>query len=216
MGDEPKVPDDENLAFLKKEKKAPSDKSAETPPEDATQEYLEDEANRQAIHEQKFYTGRVNNMRMQFAWAAIVLAFLWIFIIVFAIFSHGVGSLHVSPFAHVVCGLGNTFIIAVLTYGVFMLLHLGVRYLGKTTQRKLKWALFFRESASSMSAICASIGGWRCIVIPLESIKCNSVHLFERLSDSVLVTLITSTTVSVLGGLGAVMWWLFPRNENKL
>lgn len=172
-----------------------------------------DEVDRLVQNETQLYPTRVNNMRMQFAWAAIVLAYSWIFTIIFIILSHGVGRLHLHPFRSTTWGMSGTLISAIVVYCFCMIKHARKRHLGAPGIERRKRALFWREVASPASFLISPIFGFACFFIASLVINNHGKYPFIRLTDSVLITLITSTTVSVLGILGAVMWWLFPRKE---
>lgn len=175
-----------------------------------------DAVDRLAQNEESLYPARVNNMRMQFAWAAVILAFSWIFAIIFVILSHGVGLLHIHPFLRVAWGMGGTLTLAIVAYCFCMIKHAWLQHLGTPSIKRRNAALFWRQAASPISFFSASLGGLIIFAISPSWIYNHTQYEFEGLSDSVLVTLITSTTVSVLGILGSVMWWLFPRiHENK-
>lgn len=174
---------------------------------------------KQFQRERQRYETRVNNMRMQFAWAAIILAFLWIFIIIYLILSHAIGSLYLRQFHSILWGVSTTLLIATIIYSICMTIHSRHQYKSRVLRDKqaaLREPLsdYWRALAPNLALIIApSIG-----LIVYLSIWHNTTPptpiKFDRLSDSVLITLITSTTVSVLGILGSVMFWLFPK-ENK-
>lgn len=178
-----------------------------------TTEDEEDAVDRLSQNEKSLYPARVNNMRMQFAWAAVILAFSWIFVIIFIILSHGIGFFHIHPFLQVAWGIGGTLTIAIVAYCSCMIGHVFMHHSVASTADGRRWSLFWRQAASPISFLTASLGGVCIFILSPRWIDNYTQYGFKGLSDSVLITLITSTTVSVLGILGAVMWWLFPRKE---
>ncbi len=181
-----------------------------------TKENERDDVDHLAQNEKSLYPARVNNMRMQFAWAAVILAFSWIYAIIFVILSHGVGLLHIHPFLRVAWGMGGTLTAAIVAYCACMLWHAHLQHRGEQNTERRNAALFWRQAASPISFSVASVVGMLVFIFSPIWICNHTQYEFEGLSDSVLVTLITSTTVSVLGILGSVMWWLFPRiHEDK-
>lgn len=198
--------------FANEQKQGANSYAQETPLQ-IDKENEKDALDRLAKHETLLYPTRVNNMRMQFAWAAVVLAFSWIFAIIFILLSHGVGRLHLYPFRCVAWGMGGTLTTAIVFYCVCMIIYACKLHLGAPRPERRKSALFWREAASPISFLSASIIGLIIFIAATLLIGNHDKYAFERLTDSVLITLITSTTVSVLGILGSVMWWLFPRKE---
>lgn len=151
--------------------------------------------------EDTLYDVRVNNMRMQFAWSAVILAFVWVFVIIFIVLSHAVGKLYVYPLQAMAWSLWALIVTAVLVYTIMMGIYLLCK---KAVVREISPLLTLFSCA--------------CVATVTFHIVANSVGHgtlpFDRLSDSVLITLISSTTVSVLGILGSVMFWLFPKNKD--
>ena len=171
----------------------------------------------QFLHERLHHETRVNNMRMQFAWAAIILAFMWIFIIIYLILSHAIGSLYLRQFHSILWGIGLTLITSTLIYGILMIITGYHSYKSKLmpepeSYRRQYLSDYWRTLAPNIALLSPIIGLITYLLVWHSSCIPKPIR-FDRLSDSVLITLITSTTVSVLGILGAVMFWLFPHNQ---
>lgn len=177
---------------------------------------------KQFRRERQRYETRVNNMRMQFAWAAIILAFLWIFIIIYLILSHAIGHLYLRQFHSILWGVSTTLLIATIIYSICMTIHSRHQYKSRVLRDKqaaLREPLsdYWRALAPNLALIIAPCVGLIVYLSIWHNTTPPTPIKFDRLSDSVLITLITlitSTTVSVLGILGSVMFWLFPK-ENK-
>lgn len=150
--------------------------------------------------EDTLYDVRVNNMRMQFAWSAVILAFVWVFVIIFIVLSHAVGKLYVYPLQAMAWSLWSLIVTAVAVYTVTMGIYLFCK------------KAIIREISPLLTLLACA-----CVATATFHTVANSVGHgtlpFERLHDGVLITLISSTTVSVLGILGSVMFWLFPKNK---
>lgn len=202
--------DRENQLVFSREEDLQANSYAPTPRQ-VTRESERDDVDHLVQNEKSLYPARVNNMRMQFAWAAVILAFSWIFAIIFIILSHGVGDLYIHPFLRVAWGMGGTMTLAIVAYCFCMIKHARKQHLRPHKTERRNAALLWRQAASPISFLTASIGGFLFFVISPWWINNHTQYEFKGLSDSVLITLITSTTVSVLGILGSVMWWLFPR-----
>lgn len=183
--------------------------------DEITQENGLDSLKSRAIREKQLYPERVNNMRMQFAWAAVILAFLWIFIILYILICHGIGILHLYLFKCIAFGLLTSLITSALIYSLCMCIYSHHQYRINTITKREHLADLWRNLASHISFLASTVLGVIAFFTVYYSIgKQNSYH-FIHLTDGVLITLITSTTVSVLGILGAVMWWLFPREKQN-
>ena len=174
---------------------------------------------KQFRRERHHYETRVNNMRMQFAWASIILAFLWIFIIIYLILSHAIGHLYLRQFHSILWGVSTTLLVATIIYSICMAIHSHHLYKSRVLPDKqaaprAPLADYWRSLASNIALIIAPLIGLSLYLIIWHNTDPPTPIKFDRLSDSVLITLITSTTVSVLGILGSVMFWLFPK-ENK-
>lgn len=173
----------------------------------------------QFLHERLHHETRVNNMRMQFAWAAIILAFMWIFVIIYLILSHAIGYLYLRQFHSILWGISITLILSTLLYGIFMIITGYHAYKSKLmpepeNYRRQYLSDYWRTLAPNIAILSPIIGVITYLLVWHSSCIPTPIR-FDRLSDSVLITLITSTTVSVLGILGAVMFWLFPRNKTE-
>lgn len=151
--------------------------------------------------DKNLYGIRVNNMRMQFAWCAVILAFVWIFVIIFIVLSHAVGKLYVYPLQAVAWSLWTLIVTAVIVYGAMMGTYIYTK--------KAIW----REALPLVTLVMCAFTATFAFHYVASDVE-HGVLPFQRLSDSVLITLISSTTVSVLGILGSVMFWLFPKNKD--
>ena len=160
--------------------------------------------------EKRNYETRVDNMRMQFAWAAIILAFGWIFVIIYLIFSHAIGALYLRQFRGVLWGVIAMVLSASFIYSGCLILYARHKYRGREALSGL-----WRRLAPNAALLAAPFIGLGVYLIVWGCSDVMKLVGFDRLSDSVLITLITSTTVSVLGILGAVMFWLFPRGAEQ-
>lgn len=212
------------------------------------------------------YQDRVRSTRIQFAWASIILAFCWIFVIIYIILSHAIGHFHIRQFHSILFAVVIMIGFAAISYETCIIMH--HRYV----RRYREWETYRTKrthvprSKSILYYVLKIYNKLKIIIIgkPLQELPCcigpeqskslcrirgnfcrelapslafsvgpvaglvsyllmyffwyNSppkVSDFDQLSDSVLITLITSTTVSVLGILGSVMFWLFPKDKTK-
>lgn len=154
--------------------------------------------------ETALYGARVNNMRMQFAWTAVVLALIWVFIIIYIILSHAVGRLYLRPLYRITWGIATMVTTSTVAYSGFM-----ARYVWKET---IRWRRLAPHIALALGPL-AGIATYRWM--PVDELGIPYLT-FTRLSDGVLIALITTTTLSVLGILSAVMFWLFPRSQKNV
>lgn len=159
------------------------------------------------------YPVRVRNLRFQFAWASIMLAFAWVFIIIFIVLSHAVGCLFAHLLRSIMWGAIGCVVAASIIYGIFMSLHSHHVYRSSVLKERRHLAILHRRLAANFSIIFSPILGIVAFFISETQYECRIVLPFERLTSEVLTVLITSTTISVLGILGAVMFWLFPRKK---
>lgn len=178
-----------------------------------TQECGQDSIKSRAMREKQLYPERVNNMRMQFAWASDILAFMWIFIILYILMCHGIGNLQLYLFKCIAWAASASLATSVLVYSACMCIYSRHQYRSNFLPERGHVADLWRNPAPHISFFLSATSGVAVFFFVHLFVKNQNNYEFTRLTDSVLITLITSTTVSVLGILGAFMWWLFPRKE---
>lgn len=161
------------------------------------------------------YPVRVRNLRFQFAWASIMLAFAWVFIIIFIVLSHAVGSLYAHLLRSIMWGAIGCVVGASIIYGFFMSLHSHHVYRSSVLKERRHLAILHRRLAANFSIIFAPVIGIVAFFISDANYECRIVLPFNGLTSEVITVLITSTTISVLGILGSVMFWLFPRKKGE-
>ncbi|MBQ7022577.1 MAG: hypothetical protein IJN29_03295 [Akkermansia sp.] len=160
------------------------------------------------------YTKRISNTQLQFAWTAIILSLLWVFLIIFIVISQGTSKLHTSFLCTTLCGFLGCAISAACISGLCMTIHvIALNFRNKPSLEAISKSC--RYASSHMSMLVAPLIGIWCYHSFYKEITKYSQDLPFHLSETTLITLITSTTVSVLGILGAVMFWLFPRATQK-
>ncbi len=160
------------------------------------------------------YTKRISNTQLQFAWTAIVLSLLWVFLIIFIVISQGTSTLHTGFLCTTLCGFLGCAISAASISGLCMIIHVITLNFRKIPYKEAI-SKSFRFSSPHLSMLFAPLIGVWCYHSFYIDIANVSEDLPFRLSETTLITLISSTTVSVLGILGAVMFWLFPRATQK-
>lgn len=154
--------------------------------------------------ETALYWARVNNMRMQFAWTAVVLALIWVFIIIYIILSHAIGCLYLLPLYRITWGIATMVTTSTVAYSGFMVAYV--------ISNNILW----RRLAPHIALPLGPLAGIATYLwIPGDKLGIPYLP-FTQLSDGVLIALITTTTISVLGILSAVMFWLFPRSQKNV
>lgn len=171
--------------------------------------------------ERRHHAIRVNNMRMQFAWAAILLAFGWILTIIYIILSHAIGSLYIRQFHSIMWGIAGAITLSSILYGIFMAIHIRHQYRshilkGAKGEIRKHLSTLYRSLAPNLALILSPPVALITYLVVWNTSEALPPISFARLSDSVLIAIITTTTISVLGILGSVMFWLFPRNQNDI
>jgi|GEM_PF-3521940 len=160
------------------------------------------------------YTKRISNTQLQFAWTSIILSLIWVFLIIFIVISQGTSKLHTSFLCTILCGFLGCAVSAVCISGLCMTIHvIALNFRNKPYLESI--AKSCRHASSHMSMLVAPLVGVWCYHSFYAEITKRSQDFPFQLSETTLITLITSTTVSVLGILGAVMFWLFPRSTQK-
>lgn len=212
------------------------------------------------------YQDRVRSTRIQFAWASIILAFCWIFVIIYIILSHAIGHFYIRQFHSTLFAVVIMIGLSAISYEICIIMHHEYirRYQEWDTYRQKRihilrsksllyyaiklcrivkeWTVghpiqeipnyigpeqskrlckirgnFYRELAPSLAFSVGPVAGLVSYLVMYFFWYGSPPKFsnFDQLSDSVLITLITSTTVSVLGILGSVMFWLFPKDKTK-
>lgn len=160
------------------------------------------------------YTKRISTTQLQFAWTSIILSLIWVFLIIFIVISQGTSKLHTGFLCTTLCGFLGCAISAASVSGLCMTIHFITLIFRKITYLEAI-SKSFRHASSHMSMLVAPLVGVWCYHSFYEEITKRSQDFPFQLDETTLITLITSTTVSVLGILGAVMFWLFPRPTKK-
>lgn len=212
------------------------------------------------------YQDRVRSTRIQFAWASIILAFCWIFVIIYIILSHAIGHFHIRQFHSILFAVVIMIGLSAISYEICIIMHHEyirryqewdtynqkrihvprskslLYYVLKLFRIVKEWTIghplqevpncnasgiskslckirgnFYRELAPSLAFSVGPVAGLISYLVMYFFWYASPPKFsnFDQLSDSVLITLITSTTVSVLGILGSVMFWLFPKDKTK-
>ena len=186
-----------------------------------TESYVEgetkDSLSQNTIHQQReknLYSSRVMGMRVQFAWAVFALVITWLFIILFFIISWGVEMLYPVVLFKIAFVIIPAFAAGIFLYSLLMTvtenLHCKIGIQEKCTRLRAQ-TLHYSVCGSIITAV------FFAVVAIWHTPESNAIKIpIQGISDSVLITLITSTTISVLGILTAVMWWLFPRKQEDL
>lgn len=186
--------------FAHQEQRADTTEKNTTP--DLTDEAPQDVREFFQTDETKLYETRVNNMRMQFAWATVMLVFAWLFIIIYIVIAHSLGRL----FLHTLYVIAWTLLLSTIAAGVAHTITM-ICYIVKANVK-------IRQMAAHIALLTACLTGLPAYFILYFLFPIRGDLAFDRLSDSVLTILITTTTASVIGILGAVMFWLFPKKSN--
>lgn len=188
------------------------------------QEYLDNRSDRAQIdHKLNVYS-----LREKFAWFAFLIVIVWLCVLMLGFLFHA--TQHFMPrLLYALAMSVSVVLITVVPYYCYIasdaqrILILAEKYAAvaqnKCEQRE--WRARVIEAKAECKRLTYYPTAIAAIVGPIVfwlSLRCSRIaNLFPsrdwHLSDSMLTVAATSTTVSILGILGAVMFWLFPRDK---
>lgn len=149
------------------------------------------------------------NMRELFAWIALCIAVVWLVFILLLLIFCACKQFMFHLFFSVICFLLLGTTASVLSYCITMLRNKNYDFKDKSysanKHRAILLSMFWGTVIGTL-VLCASY--FWC---PNTCIDGKSFIM----SDMTLSVVFGSTTISVLGILGAVMFWLFPREKEK-